>query len=230
MCPELKQIFSRKSSPDFNLPKIFWEVTMLSAYCSAYSPSLRLGKKTPRNNATCNRGIYYWLEPGPPALTKGVRTTGPSSLWYLLDTIISWRKWIGYTVGSWQQADWLHSCKAIFVGPTWGFQLSPGRFPFFLLGICWLASIVDWIIMLPRETRPTPNLGCLSWRWLWQPHTYLLATSITLAVLSHYMIFNSLESLLYQNYFLYQKNFTNTPLFPTNNLKLYQPPFSLYLF
>ena len=45
--------------------------------CSAHSPSPRLGKKTPRNNATCNRGIYYWLEPGPPALTKGVRTKGP---------------------------------------------------------------------------------------------------------------------------------------------------------
>ena len=128
-------------------------------------------------------------------------------------------KRIGYTVA-----------RQFLLAQLWGFQLSPGRFPFFLLGICWLASIVDWIIMLPQETRPTPNLGCLSWRWLWQPHTYLLATSITLAVLSHYMIFNSLESLLYQNYFLYQKNFTNTPLFPTNNLKLYQPPFSLYLF
>ena len=30
------------------------------------------------------------------------------------------------------EADWLHSCKAIFVGPTWGFLLSPDRFPFFL--------------------------------------------------------------------------------------------------
>ena len=27
--------------------------------CSARSLSPRLGKKTPRNNATCNRGIYY---------------------------------------------------------------------------------------------------------------------------------------------------------------------------
>ena len=27
--------------------------------CSAGSPSPWLGKKTPRNNATCNRGIYY---------------------------------------------------------------------------------------------------------------------------------------------------------------------------
>ena len=109
MCPELKQIFSRKSLPDFNLPKIFWEVPMLSAYCSARSPSLQSGKKTPRNNATCNRGIYYWLEPGPPALTKGVRRKGPEPQFspvlsgYLLDTIISWRKWIGYTVGSWRK-------------------------------------------------------------------------------------------------------------------------------
>ena len=45
--------------------------------CFARSPSPRSGKKTPWNNATCNRGIYYWLEPGPPALTKGVRTKGP---------------------------------------------------------------------------------------------------------------------------------------------------------
>ena len=45
--------------------------------CSASSVSPWLGKKTPRNNATCNRGIYYWLKPGPPALTKGVRTKGP---------------------------------------------------------------------------------------------------------------------------------------------------------
>ena len=45
--------------------------------CSARSPSPRSGKKTPQNNATCNSGIYYWLEPGPPALTKGVRMKGP---------------------------------------------------------------------------------------------------------------------------------------------------------
>ena len=45
--------------------------------CSAHSLSPRSRKKTPWNNATFNRGIYYWLEPGPPALTKGVRTKGP---------------------------------------------------------------------------------------------------------------------------------------------------------
>ena len=45
--------------------------------CSAHSPNPWSGKKTPRDNATCNRGIYYWLEPGPPALTKGVRTKRP---------------------------------------------------------------------------------------------------------------------------------------------------------
>ena len=27
--------------------------------CSARSPSPQSGKKTPQNNATCNRGIYY---------------------------------------------------------------------------------------------------------------------------------------------------------------------------
>ena len=43
------------------------------------------------------------------------------------------------------------------------FQLSPDKFPF----VC--QAHVDWlapgglIIMLPRKTRPTPNLGCLSW-------------------------------------------------------------------
>ena len=64
------------------------------------------------------------------------------------------------------QADWLHSCKAIFVGPTWGFQLSPGRFPFsYQAYVDWLAP-GDLIIMLLQETRPTPNLGCLSWRQL----------------------------------------------------------------
>ena len=45
--------------------------------CSACSPSPQSGKKTPWNNAIWNRGIYYWLQPGPPALTKGVRTKGP---------------------------------------------------------------------------------------------------------------------------------------------------------
>ena len=43
------------------------------------------------------------------------------------------------------------------------FQLSPDRFPF----VC--QAHVDWlapgglIVMLPQKTRPTPNLGCLSW-------------------------------------------------------------------
>ena len=53
------------------------DITLPAKGCSARSPSPRSGKKTPRNNATYNRGIYYWLEPGPPALTKGVRTKGP---------------------------------------------------------------------------------------------------------------------------------------------------------
>ena len=50
---------------------------MPNSDCSARSLNPRSGKKTPRDNATCNRGIYYWLEPGPPALTKGVRTKRP---------------------------------------------------------------------------------------------------------------------------------------------------------
>ena len=69
--------------------------------CSARSPNLWSGKKKTRDNATCNRGIYYWLEPGPPALTKGVRTKRPRApvlsgiYWVQSD---SWRKQIGYTV------------------------------------------------------------------------------------------------------------------------------------
>ena len=47
--------------------------------CSAHSPNPWSGKKTPWDNATCNREIYYWLEPGPSALTKGVRTKRPQA-------------------------------------------------------------------------------------------------------------------------------------------------------
>ena len=38
--------------------QIWWNVKNYRL-CSAHSPSPRSGKKTPRNNATCNRGIYY---------------------------------------------------------------------------------------------------------------------------------------------------------------------------
>ena len=68
--------------------------------CSARSPSPRSGKKTPRNNATCNRGIYYWLEPGPPALTKAVRTKGPQPQFSQV--------FIGYNYYL-AQVGWLHS-------------------------------------------------------------------------------------------------------------------------
>ena len=71
--------------------------------CSARSPSPWSGKKTLRNNATCNGGIYYWLEPGPPTLTKGVRTKGPEPQFSQVfirskKAAGSWRKRIGYTV------------------------------------------------------------------------------------------------------------------------------------
>ena len=54
--------------------------------CPSHSLSSRSGKKTPWNNATCNRGIYYWLEPGPSALTEceDEKALSPSSLGYLL--------------------------------------------------------------------------------------------------------------------------------------------------
>ena len=69
--------------------------------CSVPSPNLWSGKKTLWDNVTCNRGIYYWLQPGPPALTKGVRTKRPlapvlSGIYWVQSS--SWHKWIGYTV------------------------------------------------------------------------------------------------------------------------------------
>ena len=76
----------------------------------------------------------------PSPRVWGRKALSPSSLGYLLGTIISWRKWIGYTVGSWHKQIGYTVASQFFVGPTWGFQLSPDRFPFFLLGICWLAS------------------------------------------------------------------------------------------
>ena len=83
-------------------------LVMAFGYCSARSPSPRSGKKTPRNNATCNRGIYYWLEPGSPALTKGVRMKGPKPQFSRVfirwkKAAGGWRKRIGYTAGSWRK-------------------------------------------------------------------------------------------------------------------------------
>ena len=59
---------------------------------SARRLSPRSGKKTPRNNAICNRGIYYWLKPGRPALTKGVRTKRP---WAPVLSGIYWVQLVG---------------------------------------------------------------------------------------------------------------------------------------
>ena len=73
--------------------------------CSAHSPSPRSGKKTPRNSATRNRGIYYWLEPGPRGCEEE-KAPSPSSLGYLLGqrkAADSWHKQIGYTAGSWHK-------------------------------------------------------------------------------------------------------------------------------
>ena len=39
----------------------------------------------------------------PSPRVWGRKALSPSSLGYLLGTIISWRKWIGYTVGSWRK-------------------------------------------------------------------------------------------------------------------------------
>ena len=47
------------------------------------------------------------------------KAPSPSSLGYLLGTIISWRKWIGYAVAR----------QFLLAQPFVGFQLSPDRFP-----------------------------------------------------------------------------------------------------
>ena len=67
------------------LPRVFSNTTVqkhqfFGTQCSARSPNPRSGKKTPWDNATCNRGIYYWLEPGPPSITKDVMTKRPTVL------------------------------------------------------------------------------------------------------------------------------------------------------
>ena len=96
------------STISWSLLKLMSIESVMPSNCSAHSLGPWLGKKTPRNNATCNRGIYYWLEPGPPSLTKGVRTKRPWApvLRYLLGqkkAAGSWCKRIGCTVGSWRK-------------------------------------------------------------------------------------------------------------------------------
>ena len=48
--------------------------------------------------------ITDWSQGLPPSpRVWGRKALSPSSLRYLLGTIISWHKWIGYTVGSWHK-------------------------------------------------------------------------------------------------------------------------------
>ena len=61
------KFLKEKKAEVFQLPRLSLLFTLSCehctivyfCYCSAGSPSPQSGKKTPRNNATCNRGIYY---------------------------------------------------------------------------------------------------------------------------------------------------------------------------
>ena len=50
------RVFSNSSTLRMRWPR-YW--SFIGWHCSACSPSPWSGKKTPRNNATCNRGVYY---------------------------------------------------------------------------------------------------------------------------------------------------------------------------
>ena len=54
------KFFQQSNGVPFVTRKLMQSMYILKCVqCSARSPSPWLGKKTPRNNATCNRGIYY---------------------------------------------------------------------------------------------------------------------------------------------------------------------------
>ena len=99
--------------------------------CSVCSLSPRSGKKTPWSNATCNRGIYYWFEPGPPALTKGVRMKGPEPQFSRVFIRSKKQQVVGTSGLVTQQVVGASRLVTQLQGSfSWGFQLSPGRFPF----------------------------------------------------------------------------------------------------
>ena len=52
----------------------------------------------------------------PSPRVGGQKVPSPSSLRYLLGTIISWCKWIGYTVGSWCKRIGYTVARQLFVG------------------------------------------------------------------------------------------------------------------
>ena len=90
--------FSRESSHHRNRTQVSCIAdsffTLWSTRCFAHSPNLPSGKKTLRDNVTCNRGTYYWFEPGSPALTKGVRTKRPKA------PVLSGIYWVQLLVGA----------------------------------------------------------------------------------------------------------------------------------
>ena len=115
-----------------NLLYIAWDMTWIH-FCSARSPNPWSGKKTPRDNATCNRGIYYWLEPGPPALTKGVRTKRPRA------PVLSGIYWVQLLVGASRLVTQLQG-NFCWPSPSWAFS-----FP--LIGSLFLARhmLIGWL-------------------------------------------------------------------------------------
>ena len=70
----------------------------------------------------------------------GWKAPSPSSLRYLLGTIISWHKWIGYTVGSWCKRIGYTVWRQFLLAQRGAFSFPLIGSLFFLLGICWLAS------------------------------------------------------------------------------------------
>ena len=101
--------------------------------CSARNLNPGSGKKTPRDNATCNRGIYYWLEPGPPALTKGVRTKRPRA------PVLSGIYWVQLLVGASGLVIQLQG-NFCWPSPSWAFS-----FP--MIGSLFLARhmLIGWL-------------------------------------------------------------------------------------
>ena len=102
-------------------------------FCSARSPNPWLGKKTLCDNVTCNRGIYYSLQPGPPALTKGVRMKRPRA------PVLSGIYWVQLLVGTSGLVTQLQG-NFCWPNPSWAFS-----FP--VIGSLFLARhmLIGWL-------------------------------------------------------------------------------------
>ena len=129
--------FSRESSHHRNRTQVSCIAgsffTLWSTRCFAHSPNLPSGKKTLRDNVTCNRGTYYWFEPGSPALTKGVRTKRPKA------PVLSGIYWVQLLVGAIGLVTQLQG-NFCWPNPSWAFS-----FP--LIGSLFLARhmLIGWL-------------------------------------------------------------------------------------